>query len=90
MRFVVSYDISHDRRRQKVARILLRFGMRIQESVFLVNLDSDQKIECRRELGMLLSKGDLLEFFPIDTRQQDHCFAWQQQTSLPPSVLVID
>ena len=34
MLYVVSYDISDNKRRQKIAKILLNFGDRVQYSVF--------------------------------------------------------
>lgn len=34
--YVVSYDIPHDRRRTRVAKVLLGYGDRIQYSVFIV------------------------------------------------------
>lgn len=32
--YVISYDISNDRRRNKIAKILLDYGRRVQYSVF--------------------------------------------------------
>ncbi len=34
MRYVIAYDISHDARRERVARILSEWGDRVQLSVF--------------------------------------------------------
>ena len=39
MQYVICYDISDDRRRERLAGALLDFGKRIQESVFLAHLD---------------------------------------------------
>ena len=39
MRYVISYDIPDDRRRVKLAKILLDFGDRVQYSVFETLLD---------------------------------------------------
>ncbi|MCA9065948.1 MAG: CRISPR-associated endonuclease Cas2 [Planctomycetaceae bacterium] len=33
-RFLVAYDISEDRSRSRVVRVLERFGVRMQKSVF--------------------------------------------------------
>lgn len=41
MRFVICYDITDDRRRARAADVLLDFGARIQESVFLATLDEE-------------------------------------------------
>ncbi|MCL5744117.1 MAG: CRISPR-associated endonuclease Cas2 [Acidobacteria bacterium] len=41
MQYVVCYDISDDARRSRLANILLDFGSRAQESVFLAHLDEE-------------------------------------------------
>ena len=41
MQYVVCYDIADDRRRDRLASALLDFGARVQESVFLANLDDE-------------------------------------------------
>ena len=41
MQYVVCYDISDDARRTRVASAMLDFGVRVQESVFVANLDDD-------------------------------------------------
>jgi CRISPR-associated protein Cas2 len=41
MQYVVCYDIADDRRRDRVASALLDFGTRVQESVFVANLDRE-------------------------------------------------
>ena len=77
-KFVIAYDISDNRRRERVARVLLRYGSRIQQSVFLAWLESEELRTIRRELGSELRLGDLLEIFPIDIRNADRRFSWQQ------------
>ena len=52
MRYIVSYDIPDDTRRNKVAKILLDFGARVQYSVFECLIDLDQL----NLLDMLLKK----------------------------------
>ena len=41
MQYVICYDIADDARRHRVATTLLDFGSRIEESVFVANLDED-------------------------------------------------
>ena len=41
MQYVICYDIADDRRRDRVASALLDYGPRVQESVFVANLDDD-------------------------------------------------
>jgi len=76
VKFVIAYDISNDKRRERVARVLLHFGQRIQKSVFIAVLDQDQQSELKRELGVLLRLGDRVEWFPIDQRNPDVQLSW--------------
>lgn len=41
MQHVVCYDIADDRRRDHLASLLLNYGKRVQESVFVANLDGE-------------------------------------------------
>ena len=41
MQYVVCYDIADNRRRDRLASILLDYGPRAQESVFMANLDEE-------------------------------------------------
>ncbi len=41
MQYVICYDIADDHRRGRLAQTLLDFGPRIQESVFVANLDDE-------------------------------------------------
>ena len=50
MRYVISYDISNDRRRQRIAKILQNYGWRVQESVFEVCLDDGLRRRLERQL----------------------------------------
>lgn len=49
-RFLISYDIVDDRRRDRVAKLLLRHGDRVQYSVFLVDAKPSRFIRLRRAL----------------------------------------
>jgi CRISPR-associated protein Cas2 len=41
MQFVICYDITDDRRRSRISSLLLDFGTRVQESVFVAHLDDE-------------------------------------------------
>ena len=43
MQYVICYDISDDRRRSRIASLLLDFGTRVHESVFVAELGPDEK-----------------------------------------------
>ncbi len=41
--YLVCFDISDDRARHKVGKLLLHYGSRVQESVFEIMVDDDTK-----------------------------------------------
>ncbi|MGQ4808496.1 CRISPR-associated endoribonuclease Cas2 [Candidatus Entotheonellaceae bacterium PAL068K] len=58
MFYVVAYDISSDKRRLKVAKILEDFGDRAQYSVFEMQLDrADQLDELQQRLQTVIDPG---------------------------------
>jgi CRISPR-associated protein Cas2 len=67
MRVVVSYDISSDRRRRKVAQIMEGYGYRVQYSVFEVDLDATKLRELQQRLRPLVSKkaGESVRFYSL-------------------------
>ncbi len=58
MRFIICYDISDNRRRERIATALLDFGCRIQESVFVATLDAELKDRMFVRLGKLMSEAE--------------------------------
>src|SRR5208337_2396221 len=66
MRYVVCYDITDDRRREHLSTILLDFGRRIQESVFLADLDEELAGKMRERVKNVLDVAlDRLHIFPL-------------------------
>ena len=51
MQYVICYDIADDRRRDRVAKALLDYGPRVQESVFVANLDEELAAKMWERLG---------------------------------------
>lgn len=54
MRYVVCYDIADNGRRGRVVQVLLDFGRRIQESVFVLDLDAELAERMRERLSHCL------------------------------------
>ncbi len=54
MRYVVCYDLGDDRRRSRVATALLDFGMRVQESVFVADLNEELAGRMKERLTRLV------------------------------------
>ncbi len=61
---VVAYDISDDRRRERVAKILEGYGERVQYSVFECRLDRVQYVRLRHALeDVILADEDVISFY---------------------------
>ncbi len=86
---VIAYDVSDDRRRRAIARVLARFGTRVQESVFEVGVDPDELRDLRRALGPLLAQSDELAIYPIDERGDRVRVRWQRPPSSPQPVVLL-
>lgn len=54
MLFVIAYDVTSDDRRERLARVLLGYGMRVQRSVFEVNLEPTELPRMLERLRPLL------------------------------------
>lgn len=64
--FLVCYDISDDRERDRVARVLCRHGHRVQESVFeLFRMDATRHRQLRDTLQAIVSDTRSLRFYRI-------------------------
>ena len=56
MHYVVCYDIADDGRRSRVSSLLLDFGTRIQESVFVAHLDADLAARMQERLKRVVNE----------------------------------
>ena len=66
MRYVVCYDITDDRRRAHLSGILLDFGQRIQESVFVADLNAELAGKMSERVRTVLDVAeDRLHIFPL-------------------------
>lgn len=67
MLYVISYDISVDKRRSKLARLLEGFGQRVQWSVFECDLSQAQYTELQRKIARILKhdEGDSLRTYRL-------------------------
>jgi len=86
--YVAAYDISDDERRANMAHALLRYGDRLQRSVFELWLEPGQVRALCRELGPLLSATDSFYLFPIDERGSRATIAWQRPPATFQPVIV--
>ncbi len=67
MLYVVSYDITNDRRRAKIARLLEGFGQRVQYSVFECELtDAHYQVLKKKYLRILkVDEGDSVRVYRL-------------------------
>jgi CRISPR-associated protein Cas2 len=66
MFYVVSYDITDDKRRRKVVKYLESYGVRVQYSVFETELNQDQLKNLVKGLKKQIKKEeDTIRIYPI-------------------------
>ena len=65
MFYVVSYDVPEDKRRNKIATILLDFGTRVQYSVFECIMDDKLFEKMIRRLKRVVSDEDSVRIYPL-------------------------
>jgi CRISPR-associated protein Cas2 len=66
MQYVVCYDIADDARRSRVSNCLLDFGTRVQESVFVANLEDVHAERLEQRLRRLVHPDlDRLHIFEL-------------------------
>lgn len=63
MHVVITYDISEDKRRTKIHKILSSYGQWMQFSVFECSLTSTQYTKLRNRLNKLLRPEDSVRFY---------------------------
>ena len=75
---VAAYDVADDARRVRLAKVLLRYGRRVQQSVFEVWLEPGDLPDFRREVGALLGAEDAFDVFPMDVRPARARLRWRR------------
>ena len=88
--YVAAYDISDSRHRERVARILTRYGQRVQRSVFQVWVEPDELPQLRREVGAYLACDDAFDLFPLDCRDPARRIRWQHDPLGKDAVVLLD
>ncbi len=68
MFYVVSYDISDDSKRGRVAKVLLDFGTRVQYSVFECIMDDEALARLESRLKDLMADDDSMRVYGLCAR----------------------
>ena len=65
--WVVSYDITNDKRRRKVVKALEGYGRRVQYSVFECDLDATKANRLEKRLKAVIDEAeDDIRFYPLN------------------------
>lgn len=89
--YVVAYDITDDKRRQKVADLLEGYGKRVQYSVFECVLNQVKYDELRSKLKKKVNLfEDSVRFYPLSRQNLSYVEIWGRQpiTTLQGSIVV--
>lgn len=62
---LIAYDIESDKKRQRIARFLQARGLRIQKSVFLVDIRGDNLDKLKKELEKIQEKDGTIDIIPV-------------------------
>lgn len=70
--YLICYDIVADSRRNRVAKLLLRYGLRVQKSVFECVLTPKQQEQLLTALNRIIApKEDRVRLYPISDRSRE-------------------
>jgi CRISPR-associated protein Cas2 len=64
-RYILSYDVTDDGKRTKLANLLLDYGERVQKSVFEADLNATEVKEIMAKAANYLASGDSLRLYPL-------------------------
>ena len=62
---IIAFDISLEKSRRKIVAILLKYGKRINKSVFECMMTQRQGMEVIKQLQRLPGKGDCIVIIPL-------------------------
>jgi CRISPR-associated protein Cas2 len=89
MFIVVSYDISHNRRRAQLSRALKNFGTRVQYSVFECVLEPKDLARLQAAIKRIIKPDDRVRYYPLCERCAQHVVAIGGMVTKSPRTLVV-
>jgi CRISPR-associated protein Cas2 len=89
MFIVVSYDISHDRRRARLSRELKNFGTRVQYSVFECVLEPKDLDRLQAAIKRIIKPDDRVRYYHLCERCEQHVVAIGGVVTTSPRTLVV-
>lgn len=92
-RFLVTYDVTADKRRERVHRVLLNFGDWIQFSVFICDLNERERVQLRGGLDERINHREdqilTIDLGPADRDHDQVVAALGREFVLPSRVIVV-
>jgi CRISPR-associated protein Cas2 len=82
MDYAVVYDISNDKERRKVDKILKGFGFRIQKSVFECRLSKKGKVDLVKALERLDIKTGFIKLYRLEYSTKNVCIGDERKESV--------
>jgi CRISPR-associated protein Cas2 len=69
MNMIVAYDISDERRLQRVAKVMLDYGVRVQKSIFEITASNTVFLVMKRRVEeIIVAEADGVKYFPLCER----------------------
>ena len=65
--FIACYDVSSNRHRTRVERMLKKHGVRVQKSVFEIRISSHDLVRLLKDCRKFIAKGDSLRIYRMCT-----------------------
>ena len=89
--YVVCYDVSEDRKRDRIAQILLGYGQRVQHSVFEIALRSPSQLaELCEQLRVLTDEQTKIRLYRLCAHcRQDSQNEWGEKIVNLPAVVIV-
>ncbi len=91
MYYIVCYDISNNKRRYRVQKLLKYYGIRVQHSVFEIYIRRDAELKTlQAKLKKLMKKGDSIRFyhFPETARQRSKSLDNKRIAYFPSAIII--
>lgn len=89
--YLVCFDIEDDRCRRKLGDLLLRYGDRVQYSVFEISLDNEDALEtlCRK-CQKYVEESDKLYFYWLNKESRKKCRdVWGERIAVFPAGIIL-
>lgn len=87
--YIITYDISDDKRRKKVSDLLEGYGRRVQYSVFECVLEPAKYKELQKRLRQRVREEDSIRFYPLSRHTLQNVEVWGGAPITPPPGSVI-